>query len=340
MRLSSIAFALGAMVSGALTATTVQADGLECQANIIYGNNTTVTDVATGTSVIIVPEAYLPTTGVYGSYDFDLGTGTSSYSPIPASSTTYQSAPVPPIPYAPAPAATPSTFLDGTMWQLVSLDNRPVTANATLNFEAGGRYGGRAACNAYGGSVTAFTNFKINFQGPIATRVACAQLSEEQLYFSILEAATDFRPGREGDTLALLDSAGVTRATFQRQGATPGQPPATGSASVVGAWTVAGVLVDGAFSTDSGFGTPDLEFTADGRFFGNLGCNNAQGTYTQTGSSISFGQVAVTARQCIVPAPFEGPVLAALPLATTVQTTTGGISLLDASGVELIRLAR
>ncbi len=324
---------------GLLGSTAAMADGQECQANILYGNNPTVRDVATGETVTIVPEAYLPRTQVFQNYDFNLGgTITGGYStPVPATSTTYEPAPmpVPEPPYTP-PAASPSTFLDGTMWRLSQLDGQPVTAPATLNFEAGGRYGGRAACNTYGGDVTAFTNFKINFNAPFSTRRACPQLNEEQSYFSILQTATDFRPGREGDTLALLDSTGTTRATFLRDGDVPGQ---TGL-PVIGLWSIAGVFSDGRLNTDGGLNPPSMEFLENGNFTASLGCNNAQGPYSQSGSSLSFGPFAVTERQCLVAAPFEGPFQMHLPNITTVQAIGGGISLRDAQGTELIRLTR
>jgi len=333
------------------------AAGLECQANILYGDNPTVRDAATGESVLMVPEPYLQRTQVFLDYSVDLG-GTGGYTPIPATTTTYEPAPytppaapyIPPAqPYTPPAApyspevpepptmpATPSTFLDGTSWRLQTVNGMTVTAPATLNFEAGGRYGGRAACNVYGGEVTPFTNFAIDFGGAIATRRACPQLSEEQALFSAYQAATDFRPGREGDTLALLGAGGVTLATFVRDGDVPGQ---TG-ASIVGSYAVAGVLIDGVLETDSGFGAPSMEFLENGRFVGSLGCNTAQGSYSQSGDMLTFGTVAVTARQCFVPAPFEGPILGHLSNIRMVQAIGGGISLRDASGTELIRLTR
>jgi len=219
---------------------------------------------------------------------------------------------------------------------LQSLGGQAVIAPATLNFGADGRYGGSAACNTYGGEVATFTDFTIDFGGTIATRRACPQLSEEQALFAAYEAATDFRPGREGDTLALLGAEGRALATFVRDGDVPGR---TG-ASVVGIWTVAGVRIDGVLETDSGFGTPTIEFMEGGRFVGSLGCNTAQGDYTQSGDSLAFGTVAVTARACFVPAPFEGPILAHLRDIRTVQAIGGGISLRDAGGTELIRLTR
>ncbi len=321
------------LMLGLVGSTSALADGLECQANIIYGNNSTFLDVETGTSVTIVPEPYLPSTGIYQNFDFNLG-GSGNDSPVPISTTPYE-----PVPYTPAPppaSPAPSAFLDGTMWRLQSVNGQTVTAAATLNFEAGGRYGGRAACNSYGGSVGVFDDFSIDFGGTIATRAACPQLSEEQALFRAFEAATDFRPGREGDTLALLGANGATLATFLRNGDVPGQ---TG-ASIIGVWSVAGVLIDGALETDSGFGSPTIEFLENGRFVGSLGCNTAQGDFTQSGDSLTFGTVAVTARQCFVPAPFEAPILGHLPNIRMVQAIGGGISLRDAGGVELIRLAR
>ncbi len=347
MRVAWTVLALGMFASGA-----AMADGLECQANILYGNNPTVRDVATGASVTIVPEPYLRRTQVFQDYTFNIGGGGGGgYTPIPTTATTYESVPhtppalpytppttpyTPEIPEPPTMPATPSTFLDGTSWRLQTVNGMAVTAPATLNFESGGRYGGRAACNVYGGDVTAFTNFAINFGGAISTRRACPQLSEEQALFSAYQAATDFRPGREGDTLALLDAGGATLATFVRDGDVPGQ---TG-ASIVGAWSVAGVLIDGVLDTDSGFGAPSMEFLESGQFIGSLGCNNAQGSYTQSGDSLTFGTAAVTARQCFVPAPFEGPILGHLPNIRMVQAIGSGISLRNANGTELIRLTR
>ena len=335
---------------GLFGSSAAMADGLECQANILYGDNPTVRDVATGTSVTIVPEPYLPTTGIYGTYSFDLGGGGYAPTPIPATVTTYP--PVEPAPYVPQPypappayqppSTVPSTFLDGTSWVLRSVNGMAVTARATLNFEAGGRYGGRAACNVYGGEVGVFEGFAIDFDGTFATRAACPQLSEERALFDAYRDATDFRVGREGDTLALLSKAGATLATFSRDGGSGGGgTPGTGDVSVLGMWTIAGVLSDGAFSTDGGFNTPTMEFLENGRFSANLGCNTAFGDYTQSGSSLTFGTFAITARACLVPAPFEGPTQAHLPNVRTVSANSdGSISLRDASGTELIRLAR
>jgi len=346
MRVAWAVLALGMVGSGAALA-----DGLDCQANILYGDNPTVRDAITGESVTIVPEPYLPRTQVYGSYGFDLAGGGYELTPPPAPYTPPVVAPyvppaepyVPPAaPYQPAPpmppmpGPAPSGFLDGTAWLLRTVNGQPVTARATLAFEAGGRFGGRAACNSYGGDVGVFEDFTIDFAPPFSTRRACPQLSEEQAYFAALDAATDFRPGREGDTLALLGADGMTVATFVRDGDIPGQQ----GASIVGNWNVAGVLADGVFETDSGFGMPSFEFGADGRFIGSLGCNTAQGEYTQTGDMLTFGLLSVTARQCFVPAPFEGPILAALPRVRMIQAIGGGLSLRDAGGVELIRLTR
>ena len=343
-------FAWTVLVLGMFGSSAALADGLECQANIIYGDNPTVRDVATGESVLIVPEPYLQRTQVFLDYGVNLG-GSGGYSPIPATATTYEPAPytppaapyIPPAePYAPerpeppTMPATPSNFLDGTSWRLQTVNGMTVTAPATLNFEAGGRYGGRAACNVYGGNVTPFTNFAINFAGPVATRATCPQQNEESALFNAYQAATDFRPGREGDTLALLGAGGVTLATFVRDGDVPGQ---TG-ASIVGSYSVAGVLVDGSFQTDSGFGMPTMDFLENGQFTASLGCNNARGSYTQSGDSLTFGPAAVTRRLCIVPAPFEGPILGHLPNIRMIQAIGGGISLRDASGTELIRLTR
>ena len=239
----------------------------------------------------------------------------------------------PPVPMP----ATPSDILNGTSWALTQLNSQPISGSATLNINQNGEgFGGRAQCNTYGGGFTAFTNFAINLNNIFATRVACPLLSEEQAYFAALRAATEFRLGREGDTLALLDGSGATLASFERPGANPFPP----SGSITGFWNVAGVRVNGQIETDSGFGMPNFRFDNNGSFVAQLGCNTASGNFTASGSALSFGTVAVTARQCIVPAPFEGPILDALPMIAGFQTTAQGVSLVDASGTALILLAR
>lgn len=239
-------------------------------------------------------------------------------------------------PTVPMPA-TPSDILNGTSWALTQVNGQMIAGSATLTFNADGSgFGGRAQCNTFGGGFTAFTNFKINLSNIFATRVACAQLNEENAFFNALRSATDFRLGREGDTLALLNEAGASIALFERPGANPFPP----SGSITGVWSVAGVRVNGQIETDSGFGMPSFRFENNGQFQAQLGCNTASGNYMANGLDFQFGPIAVTERLCIVPAPFEGPILEALTRITGLRNTAQGVSLVDGTGTAFILLTR
>ena len=104
MRVAWAVLALGMVGSGAALA-----DGLDCQANILYGDNPTVRDAITGESVTIVPEPYLPRTQVYGSYGFDLAGGGYELTPPPAPYVPPAEPYVPPAaPYQPAAPMPPT----------------------------------------------------------------------------------------------------------------------------------------------------------------------------------------------------------------------------------------
>ena len=47
--------------------------------------------------------------------------------------------------------------------------------------------------------------------------------------------------------------------------------------------------------------TLTMAFSADGRVSGSAGCNNYSGTYTATGSTLSFGPAASTRKMCAQP---------------------------------------
>jgi len=177
------------------------------------------------------------------------------------------------------PPSAGQVALDGA-WQLTALNGRAESSGITLELGADNNASGRAPCNRYFGTYTAGSDFSFSLPRVGATRRACPALNLEREYFNALSAATEYRPGREGDTFATRE------------------------------------------------------------FVANLGCNTASGPFTQNGDQLDFGAIAVTARQCFVAAPLEGPLLAAFPLVQRAAPTPFGIDLLDANGNPLIRLAR
>ena len=90
-------------------------------------------------------------------------------------------------------------------WRLVEIDGQPFAARATLGFADEGALSGQAPCNAYSGAQSApypwFTAENI-----VTTRMACADLAAETVYFEALAAMTLSEVA--GETLILSNDAG------------------------------------------------------------------------------------------------------------------------------------
>jgi len=233
------------------------------------------------------------------------------------------------------PVPAPSGLLNGTSWQLSSLNGVGIQGAASLNFDQDGTgFGGRAQCNAYGGEATA-SDFGIAFSNIFSTRAACPLLSEEQAYFAALRSSGEFRLGREGDGLALLSEEGIELAAFRR--ATNEQ-----SGTLTGQWRVSGVLSDGVFQTNLGPGTLSLNFGSDGQLSGQLGCSTVSGSFSQSGANLTIGAPALSTFPCLVGSAFDFTVSQSLPQIAGVRfgASDGSASLVSASGTELLRLTR
>jgi len=236
----------------------------------------------------------------------------------------------------PPPPPVQQVTLGGT-WQLVALNGRPESGGITLNFGGNNDASGQAPCNSYFGKYAAGADFSFSLPQIGATRRACPALNLESEYLSALSAATQYRPGREGDTFALLDASGRTVASFVNA-STP-LPPT--QVNIEGSWIITAASVNGILTPNPGPTTAGVTFNSATREFNaNLGCNNASGPFTQNGDQIDFGAIAVTTRQCFAPAPLEGALIAAFPLVQRVAQTPTGVDMLDANSQPLIRLAR
>ncbi len=90
-------------------------------------------------------------------------------------------------------------------WRLVTLDDVPFTAIATLQFGARGEITGNAPCNRYFGQQSApYPWFSAQDVG--STRRACPELDEENTYLTALSEMT--LSEISGDTLILSNDAG------------------------------------------------------------------------------------------------------------------------------------
>jgi heat shock protein HslJ len=75
-----------------------------------------------------------------------------------------------------------------------------------------------------------------------------------------------------------------------------------------------------------------------GTVHGKSGCNTFNGTYTASGSSLTFGPLATTMRLCGVPEdPIETAYLAALGAASTYTATASMLVIYDANGNQILR---
>lgn len=298
-------------------AAPAHADGVDCQSNILNGQSV-LRD--TQSSAIISPLPYARHGEAVGKdYEIILAGGDDSQG------TGYNG------------GAMPAVNLQGTEWVLATLNGQPVQERTTLSLEPGGRMGGNAPCNRYFGQYSQGAGVALSFSQIGATRRACPALSEEGAYFDALNRTTEFRIGREGDFLALFGSYQTELATFaSAAGPGPGVP----TTSLTGSWNVTGVLIEGLLQSGPELGGVNITFRADGSFSAQLGCNNASGSYSSDGNKLLFGPVAVTERQCFAPAPFEGPILALLPLVRWVESSGNGGALLDGDRRTLITLAR
>ncbi len=92
-----------------------------------------------------------------------------------------------------------------TKWQLISIDGKPFTARATLQFGEAGAISGEAPCNTYFATQTApYPWFSIENVG--STRRACPELDQEVAYFAALTEMTLSEVA--GKTLILSNDAG------------------------------------------------------------------------------------------------------------------------------------
>ena len=270
-------------------------------------------------------------------------------SPQPAGySTTTVAQPRPrPLPaaYAPPPAppmpAPSSGALVGTSWTLTTLNGAIFPGAVTAVIESEMRFGGRAPCNAYAGDFIAYEDFTLDIRNVTRTLAACPQLDAENAYFDMLSRAVAFRPGREGDSLALLDATGVTIAVFARSdtmsGGGGGIPTLSGDYRITGIYD----SVSGFVSRDPRLSGLRLSFdSAAGRFNGNGGCNDIFGGFVQAGASLRFLGAGMTRRACFAPAPFEDDLARNVLEVSGLRMSASAIDLVDAHGAVLIRLER
>jgi heat shock protein HslJ len=110
-----------------------------------------------------------------------------------------------------APGSSPqSVELEGTRWQLESLNGTPVVpgSTVTLQFDAENFAGGNSGCNSYGGSYS-LDGSSIEFSEIASTLMACMDdgiMDQEAAYLGALNSAQQVT--LDGDRLTITHPGG------------------------------------------------------------------------------------------------------------------------------------
>lgn len=111
--------------------------------------------------------------------------------------------------------------LSGKTWKLIELNGHPVSVETEggngifMIFDpAGQRIHGFGGCNQYSGSYELTEGNRVSFEGILATRLACPELSTEQAFFDALQQADAYAANEE--RLQLNQGRGLRLAVFER----------------------------------------------------------------------------------------------------------------------------
>jgi putative lipoprotein len=118
-----------------------------------------------------------------------------------------------------APTAGSSQPIQGTEWQLESLNGNPPIEGSTITlaFEEE-TAGGSGGCNSYGGSYTVGSDNSLSFSELFQTEMACLEqgiMDQESAYMQTLATAASYQA--TADRLEILDASGTTVLAFVRQ---------------------------------------------------------------------------------------------------------------------------
>nr|WP_290919988.1 META domain-containing protein [Hyphomonas sp. 34-62-18] len=190
--------------------------------------------------------------------------------------------------------------LAGTSWLVETMGATAIVAGSEpqITFTSDGQFTGSTGCNRFFGSYSQ-SRGDVSFSGVGMTKMACLNdgiMGQEIAFTNILS----------GKTKAKLDGLGNLVITGENGISFTARPlpaeveiVAFDPAALPGAtWTVEdlnrGGIIDNTVLT--------LNFTEDGKVTGSTGCNNLMGSYTATGTTLTFSPLVTTRRACVAPA--------------------------------------
>jgi heat shock protein HslJ len=196
-------------------------------------------------------------------------------------------------------------LLTNTTWLLDSYLGENATfvpalagTEVTARFDDGGRIGGSAGCNSYGGEYRVQER-DLTFSALFRTEMYCLDpegvMEQEDRYLSLLGVVAYYRVN---DTHLVLTDDNGNALLIYTQAPAPLQVPLTETCWVLttyrsGADTVASVIAGTRITA---------EFTAAGNLTGTAGCNEYFATYQAEGATITIGPIGSTKMNCITPA--------------------------------------
>ena len=165
--------------------------------------------------------------------------------------------------------------LDGAAFPLVE------GWRVTFQLDEDGRFGGRAACNGYGGTYE-LDDSAISFSEWSITEMGCepAVMASEQAFITVMQRTPEL--DRVGDELRMSgDGIDLSFSLI----------PPVPAAELIGTTWVLDTIFQGEAATST-FGEAKLRFEADGTFTGSTGCRTLTGTYQLIGDEIAITQMA------------------------------------------------
>jgi heat shock protein HslJ len=206
-------------------------------------------------------------------------------------------------------ALVPAPTLDGRQFLSVEVSEggapRPLVPGTriVLTFDDGS-LGAQAGCNHMGFSYRVDRG-RLVTEGGAMTEMACDEPREAQDQWLIAFLGSRPTATVAGEVLTLA-GGGTVISLLDREVAEPDLP-------LVGpTWTVDAVLAGDTISSVPQGPVATLRFTADGQVAIETGCNSGSATAEVTTETITFGDVVVTERACLVAAPAEDAMLAVL----------------------------
>jgi heat shock protein HslJ len=226
-----------------------------------------------------------------------------------------------------------ATKLEDTVWSLVPGQNASALPNGievTALF-SGNKLSGNSGCNGYSGAyVLNGSNLKIS-NNVASTTMACppAQMAIETAYLAALPKVASYSVS--GTQLSLKSSDGTVILSYI----------ASGPSALTGNWTAIAYYSGNAITSVSTGSTLTAVFQTP-NISGNGGCNDFNGPYVASATTIKIGPLSSTLKACSSDAlnAQEQHYLAALQLATTYAVTSKTLDLFRADGGYAVQFQR